>query len=74
MKQVVASYDLNIKNLAIDIIAQALKDVQTEIYKTETLAWFDRRDVSAMGYGWCLGQSQLNPNMIRTRIKELTKI
>jgi hypothetical protein len=73
MKEVVASYDLNTRRLSRDIIRQALDDLRVPNYRDSTLAWFNARDTEAMGYGWCLGQSGLNPNIIRKEINALYK-
>lgn len=62
------------KKLARALIMQALSDLKKndEENKRDALAWFNRRDTKAAGYGWCLHYSEMNPNIIRKYINEFT--
>lgn len=40
---------------------------------SETLCWFNSRETTPLGYGWCLGLSGLNPNVIRRSIDRILR-
>ena len=43
---------MNIKRLATDMIAQAIKDLGYIEERQESLDWFNERSETAFGYGW----------------------
>jgi hypothetical protein len=63
------------KALATDLIIGALQDVRQKRFireRKDALKWFNFRETTAFGYGWCLHYSNLNPNVIRRVINKLT--
>ena len=73
------------KALACEMIMLALSDLEnfgvhrmrfwestehTEFAK-DALCWFKQRLTTPFGYGWCLAQSEMNPNLIRRVINKL---
>jgi hypothetical protein len=53
--------------LAAEMIIITLNDCRSKDkhLRNEALAWFDMREQSPFGYGWCLSLTHANPNMIR---------
>jgi len=37
----------------------------------DVLGWFNRRDTTPFGYGWSLGLSGFNPNVVRRAINRI---
>lgn len=59
-----------LKDFAREMIILALKDLRIKEEREDTLNWFNERATNPCGYGWCLGLSELNPNLIRQKINE----
>ena len=58
------------QRLAADTIVQAVRDLGDRRYRDDALAWLNTRETSLLGYGWCLGLSGANPNLVRAAISQ----
>lgn len=75
-----------VRFIAREAIQEALSDVQyiknvkwsphpeVETGGVDALEWFNRRDTTAFGYGWCLEYSGMNPNTMRKLIETYTTL
>lgn len=71
-------FAIRVRRMAQEMIIVALRDIRKGKvnekylrYRKKAIVWFNRRDTNVFGYGWCLQQSRLNPNMIRRLIDKI---
>lgn len=65
--------DYDLKRLAIDIIAQAVKDLQSKDGKNRESAneFFESRENIFPQYFWCLKVCEINPNFVRRLVQQV---
>jgi len=57
----------------VDTIVVTLKDLAEGAERLSALDWFNARAQVVFGYGWCLVNSGINPNVVRRKINETMK-
>ena len=73
----IEEYRNRVERIARDMILLMVKDIKkanNPRNKKSALEWFNRRDTSPFGYGWCLKYTKINPNMIRRYINKRSSI
>jgi len=68
------AFEFSVKWLAAEVLQLALKDLadvkKITAHNTARL-WLKEESYSPFGFRWCLSQCEVNPNYIRSMIKEI---
>jgi hypothetical protein len=53
------------------VIVEAILDLKRKAQRKGAVDWFNARETTPFGYGWCLKYARYNPNRIRRIISRI---